>query len=116
MPHYRITIKLEKEPVKEYIIEDGRKEIDLVYGNYKRRVYDKNGAGRVIYFDLVMISEESLKHLEDRKEVYHEGNNFGLDSVGNIPYNNKVSRRKSGSTISLGERAKKNNYFTPDNS
>jgi len=41
-------------------------------------VYQKNGAGRVIYFDLVMLAEESLKHQEERKEVFNEQNNFGL--------------------------------------
>ena len=35
--------------------------------DFKRRINDKNGAGRVIFFDLFMIAEESLKHLEDNK-------------------------------------------------
>jgi hypothetical protein len=81
MPHYRINIKLEKQSMKEYIIEDGCKDIDLVYDNYRRRVIQKNGSGRVIYFDLVMIAEESLKHQGDRKEVYNEQNNFGIDDI-----------------------------------
>lgn len=94
MPHYRINIKLENEPVKEYIIEDERNQIEFVYLDYRRRVYDKNGAGRVTYFDLVMLSEESLKHLDDRKEVYNEKNNFGIRDQGKISHkaaNNKRS-------------------------
>jgi hypothetical protein len=106
MPHYRITIKQEKEAVKEYIIEDGCKEIDLVYNNYKRRVYAKNGAGRVIYFDLVMISEESLKHLEDRKEVFHENNSFGLDNITVVNKSNNW-RKTEGPKPTLGERVRK---------
>ena len=81
MPHYRINIKLEQEPVKEYLIEDDRREVDVVYQDYKRRVFDKNGAGRVIYFDLVMVSTESLEHMADRKEVYNEQNDFGFKPV-----------------------------------
>src|ERR1019366_5543326 len=81
MPHYRINIKLQKQSVKEYIREDGCKDIDLVYDNYRRRVIQKNGSGRVIYFDLVMIAEESLKHQGDRKEGYNEQNNFGIDDI-----------------------------------
>ncbi len=109
MPHYRINIKLEKQPVKEYIIEDGSKDIDLVYDNYRRRVIQKNGSGRVIYFDLVMITEESLKRQGDRKEVYNQENNFGLNEIANFP-NNKTEFRRKGmnSLITLAERAKYN--------
>lgn len=35
-------------------------QIDFVYLDYRKRVYQKNGAGRVTYFDLVMLAEESL--------------------------------------------------------
>src|SRR5665213_2553038 len=112
MPHCRINIKLEKQPVKEYIIEDGSKDIDLVYDNYRRRVIQKNGSGRVIYFDLVMIAEESLKRQGDRKEVYNQENNFGLNEIANFP-NNKTGIRKKGmnSKITLAERAKYNNKW-----
>jgi hypothetical protein len=43
-------------------------------------VYNKNEAGRVrvVYFDLVMLADESLKHQEDRKEAFNEKNNFGI--------------------------------------
>jgi hypothetical protein len=81
MPHYRLTIKLENENVKEYIIEDERKQIDFVYQDYRKRVYQKNGAGRVTYFDLVMLADESLNHLDDRKEVYNQQNKFGIDEI-----------------------------------
>ncbi|MGN6802389.1 MAG: hypothetical protein ACTHJN_10810 [Ginsengibacter sp.] len=81
MPHYRITIKLENEDVKEYVIEDERKQIDFVYLDYRKRVRQKNGAGRVVYFDCVMIAEESVKNQEDRNEVYNPGNNFGVNEV-----------------------------------
>jgi len=92
MPHYRINIKIEKEAAKEYIIEDERKEVDIVYNEYRRRVNEKNGAGRVIYFDLVMIAEESLLHLGDRKEIFHEVNNFGLDDTAKV-INNSGNRK-----------------------
>ena len=106
MPHFRIYIKLEKEPVREYLIEDCRKEVDVVYNDYKRRVYEKNGAGRVIYFDLVMISEASLLHLEDRKEVFHEANDFGLKHSG--PFK-KAGKQKKGyeTKPTLGDRTRK---------
>src|SRR5665213_1105977 len=81
MPHYRITIKLENKNVQEFIIEDARNQIDFVYLDYRKRVYQKNGAGRVIYFDLVMLADESLKHQEDREEVYNQKNNFGLTPI-----------------------------------
>jgi hypothetical protein len=106
MPHYRINIKLEKGPVKEYIIEDGRKEIDLVYNSYKSRVYEKNGAGRVTYFDLVMIAKQSLKHLEDRKEVFHEGNDFGLNDTGTI-VKPATGKKEHNLNPTLGERVRK---------
>jgi len=105
MPHYRINIKLEKQPVKEYIIEDGCKDIDLVYENYRRRVIQKNGSERVIYFDLVMIAEESLKHLGDRNEVYHEQNNFGIDDI-DPKMKPRKPRRYYSVKLTLGERRK----------
>lgn len=107
MPKYRITIKLENKNVQEYIIEDERNQIDFVYLDYRKRVYQKNGAGRVTYFDLVMLADESLKHLEDRKEVFNEQNNFGITEVEVSNYN-KSSRNKVAPTMTLAERAKKN--------
>jgi hypothetical protein len=106
VPHYRINIKLEKQPVKEYIIEDGCKHIDLVYDNYRRRVIQKNGSGRVIYFDLVMIAEDSLKHLGDRKEVYNEQNNFGIDDL-DFMIEPKKPKRFHAIKLTLAERNKK---------
>jgi hypothetical protein len=102
MPHYRLTIKLENKDVKEYIIEDPRKEIDFVYLDYRKRVHQKNGAGRVIYFDIVMIAEESLNHLEDRKEVFNEQNNFRVPEIP-VP---KKFKREPAKLMTLGERAK----------
>jgi hypothetical protein len=81
MPHYRLHIKLEGQNVREFIIEDFRKDIEFVYMDYKKRVNAKNGTGRVIYFDLVMIAECSLTTLEERKEVFNPVNNFGLFPV-----------------------------------
>ena len=106
MPHYRINIKLEKQSVKEYIIEDGCKDIDLVYGNYRRRVIQKNGSGRVIYFDLVMIAEDSLKHLGDREEIYHEQNNFGIDDL-DLKIEPKKPKRFHAIKLTLAERNEK---------
>ena len=110
MPHYRITIKLENKDVKEFIIEDDRSQIDFVYLDYRKRVYQKNGAGRVIYFDLVMLAEESLNHQEDRKEVFNEQNNFGLVDF-RILNKKDSNKRMDVPNLSLGERAKKNSDF-----
>ena len=106
MPHYRLTIKLENKNVKEFIIDDPRTQIDFVYLDYRKRVYQKNGAGRVTYFDLVMLAEESLNHLEDRKEVFNESNNFGLT---NITFLNKKTpnQRREIPNLSPGERVKR---------
>jgi hypothetical protein len=107
MPHYRIQLQLEKEPLKEYILDDGCKDIDLVYNNYRHRVIAKNGAGRVIYFDMVMIAEESLKHLDDRKEIFNEENNFR--NGYHFPNSNNSNNRKSYKIKpTLGERRNKN--------
>ena len=110
MPHYRVTVKLENKDVKEFIVEDTRTQIDFVYLDYRKRVYQKNGAGRVTYFDLVMLAEESLNHQEDRKEVFNEPNNFGLTDITFL--NKKApNQRRDIPNISLGERAKKNSGF-----
>ena len=110
MPHYRVTIKLENKNVKEFIIDDPRSQIDFVYLDYRKRVYQKNDAGRVAYFDLVMLAEESLNHQEDRKEVFNEPNNFGLSD---ITFSNKKApnQRRDIPNLSLEERAKKNSEF-----
>ena len=114
MPHYRITIKLENKNVQEFIIEDSRTQIDFVNLDYRQRVYKKNGAGRVTYFDLVMLSEESLKHQEDRKEVFNEQNNFGLKNAAIANKNPAISKNKAPRPseykpqMTLAERAKLN--------
>ena len=91
------------------MVSDGCKEIDLVYENYRRCFIQKNGSGRVIYFDLVMIAEESLKRQGDRKEVYNKENNFGLNEIANF-HNNETGFRRKGmnSKITLAERVKYN--------
>ncbi|MGN6604536.1 MAG: hypothetical protein ACTHK8_18905 [Ginsengibacter sp.] len=106
MPHYRITIKLENENVKEYVIEDERKQIDFVYLDYRKRVRQKNGAGRVVYFDCVMLAEESVKNQEDRLEVYNPANNFGVQEISPFKKKHKEPRRyRNEPTVTLGERA-----------
>ena len=110
MPHYRITIKLENKNVKEFIIEDPRTQIDFVYLDYRKRVYQKNGAGRVTYFDLVMLAEGSLNHLEDRKEVINEQNNFGLYDFTRLK-SKTLNQRNDVPNLSLGERAKRDSRF-----
>ena len=102
-----MTIKLEDKIVQEFIIDDPRSQIDFVYLDYRKRVRDKNGAGRVIYFDLVMLAEESLKHLEDREEVFNEKNNFGSPEK-TIPKKKLPNKSHSSPTMNLGERAKDN--------
>ncbi|MGN6802558.1 MAG: hypothetical protein ACTHJN_11695 [Ginsengibacter sp.] len=104
MPHYRITIKLENEDVKEYIIEDERKQIDFVYLDYRTRVRRKNGAGRVQYFDCVMLAEERVKNQEDRLEVYNPGNNFGVNEVS-FRKPKEPHKVRHEPTMTLGERA-----------
>ncbi len=106
MPHYRIHIKLEGEPVKEYLVNDCRNYVDDVYLDYRKRVNEKNGAGRVIYFDLVMLSEHSLLHLEERKEVFHEANDFGISIIG--PAKKPANRKKEygNATFTLGDRVR----------
>jgi len=106
MPHYRITIKLENKPVQEYLIEDPRNQIDFVYQEYRNRVYKKNGAGRVTYFDLVMLADESVKHLEDRKEVFNETNNFGITNI-TPSKKQKPNRKDPGPQMTLAERARR---------
>ena len=54
-----------------------------------------------------MLAEESLKHIEDRKEVFNEKNNFGLSE--NIITKKKLPNKSHSSpTMNLGERAKDN--------
>lgn len=106
MPHYRITIKLENKPVQEFLIEDPRIQIDFVYQEYRNRIFKKNGAGRVIYFDCVMLADESIKHLEDRKEVFNESNNFGIPA-SMLFKREKPKKKETGSMITLAERAKR---------
>lgn len=107
MPHFRITIKLENENVKEYIIEDPRKEIDWVYLDYRKRVCQKNGTGRVIFFDLVMIAEESIKHLQQIKEMSKTKNKF---ATTDFLFSKKKVKRSANSEakLTLAERAKYN--------
>ena len=111
MPHFRIHIKLEQEDLKEYLIEDYRRDVDIVYCDYLRRTNEKNGAGRVIYFDLVMVAEQSLEHQDERKEVFNADNAFGKTlpaptacSTGNWKKGKKPDRNSAG--INLADRTK----------
>lgn len=107
MPYYRIHIKLEGQEIREFELEDPRKDIEMVYSDYKRRVNAKNGAGRVIYFDLVMIAEASLNYHSDREEVFKPENNFGLKPVKEVGNKRKKERRTFTSGPTLGERVRK---------
>lgn len=107
MPHYRINIKLENDQMREYVIDDFRKDIDIVYLDFRRRTYEKNGAGRVTYFDLVMIAEESLKHQEERIEVLNPSNDIGI--INSQSPQNRYSKKKreaSNSPFTLADRIK----------
>ena len=106
MPFYRIHIKLDGQAVREFTLEDPRKDIELVYLDYKKRVNAKNGTGRVIYFDLVMIAEASLGYQEDREEVFKPENNFGINPQP-VETNRKKQRKSYTSGPTLGERMKK---------
>lgn len=107
MPHYRIHIKLEGKDVQEFTIEDPRNVIDFVYLDYKKRVNAKNGAGRVIYFDLVMVAEASLAYEGDREEVFNAGNNYGLQPVRKVEIRQKKQRKTYDAGPTLGERMRK---------
>ncbi len=107
MPFYRIHIKLDGQEVREFTIEDPRKDIELVYLDYKKRVNAKNGTGRVIYFDLVMIAEASRSYQEDREEVVKPENNYGVTPAKKVEIWRKKKRESSNSLPTLGERAKK---------
>lgn len=107
MPFYRLHIKLDGKEVREFIIEDPRKDIEYVYLDYKKRVNAKNGTGRVIYFDLVMIAKISLTYQEDREEVFNPKNNYGLKPVKKVVPWRKKPRKSYDSGPTLGERVKK---------
>ena len=106
MPKYRLHIKLEKKPLQEYVVFDAINDIEFVYRHYHQRVISKNGSGRVVYFDLVMIAESSLLHTADRKEVFNPENNFGLNDGPIIKGKWKKERKGFTSGNTLGERAK----------
>ncbi|MEO6868465.1 MAG: hypothetical protein ABI168_02400 [Ginsengibacter sp.] len=106
MPRYRIHIKLEANPLKEYVVFDAINDIEFVYRHYHQRVISKNGSGRVEYFDLVMIAEASLLHTADRKEVFNSENNFGLNAANIIKTKWKKEKRGFSSGTTLGERNK----------
>lgn len=106
MPFYRIHIKLDGQGVREFILEDPRKDIELVYLDYKKRTNSKNGTGRVIYFDLVMLAEASLAFRDDREEVFKPENNFGISPSKPVEMNRKKQQRNYTSGPTLGERRK----------
>jgi hypothetical protein len=112
IPIYRNNFQLEKEIMREFLIEDARNNIEFVYDEYGNRVNEKNGAGRVIYFDLVMIAETSLEHFEDRKEALKEVKNVGpiINLTGKKTYKQKAPAK---AMLNLGERAKLNRRIIP---
>ena len=68
MPHYRINIKLEKQPIKEYIIEDGFLNLSIA----------DNGVG----FDkLKKDNGIGLRNIRSREEFY-SGNMNIISSPG----------------------------------
>lgn len=69
-----------------------RAMVDFVYKDCKRRVNEKNGAGRVIYIILVKIAKASLQHLKDRSEILNERNEFGVKSP--VPFKKFGELRK----------------------
>lgn len=60
----------------------------------------KNGTGRVIYFDLVMIAKASLGYQDDREEVFNPGNNYGVKPVEPI----EIKRKKQTGIMNQGRR------------
>ena len=104
MPNYRIHVKLEGKQLQEYEIFDYTKDIEDVYHDYRRRVIQKNGAGRVEYFDLVMIAEKSLLYKDDRQEVFNPENNFRISVAPATAPKRRKEKRSFTSGIPLGER------------
>ena len=104
MPNYRIHVKLEGKPLKEYVVYSAINEIDYIFNYYWQRVKSKNGTGRVEYFDLVMIAEKSLKFQADREEVFNPENNFRISSVTRTK--KKKEKRGIPSNFTLGDRNK----------
>ena len=107
MPFYRLHIKLDGQHVREFTLEDPRKDIELVYLDYKKRTNAKNGTGRVLYFDLVMIAEASLTYQEDRNEVFKPENNYGVKPAKAVLPWRKKTRKSYDSGPTLGERMRK---------
>ncbi|MEO6682814.1 MAG: hypothetical protein ABIN48_08295 [Ginsengibacter sp.] len=97
MTHYRIHIKLDGQEVQEFTTEDSRKNIELFYLDYKKRVNAKNRTGRFIYFDLVMIAEASPAYQQDREEVVKPENNYGVTPTKKVEIWRKKKRESSNS-------------------
>ena len=107
MPFYRLNIKLDGQSVREFTLEDPRKDIELVYQDYKKRTNAKNGTGRVLYFDLVMIAEASLNYQQDRDEVFKPENEYGVKPPKQVLPWRKKHRKSYDSGPTLEERMRK---------
>lgn len=95
---------MEDKNLEEYIIKDEHNQIDIVYLDYRKRVRQKNDAGRVVYFDCVILAEESMKSQEDRYDVYNHANNFGVQEIS-FRKKKEPSKVRHEPTMTLGERA-----------
>ncbi len=109
MPYYRIILKLEKAPKQVFVTEFPDKDINSVYSLFEKRVNEKYGAGKVEYFNCVMVAEKTLDKLPERNKILLvPADSFGLD--GPDSYINKKGgkeRKVYQYKPTLGERAKK---------
>jgi len=107
LPYYRIILKLEKQPIQEWIKELPDKEIDQVYASYEKRVNEKYGAGRVEYFNCVMVAKKTVVNPIEHKVKYGEPDlTFGLDDLDpGLKWSGKI-RKGYEDRDTLGERAR----------
>ena len=109
MPYYLVVLKLEKIPRQVFVTEFPDRDINAVYGLFEKRVNEKYGAGKVEYFDCVMVAEKTLDKLPERnKIVLVPQDSFGLDGPDSF-INTKGSQERKVYHYkpTLGERVKK---------
>lgn len=81
MPYYRIILKIEKQEKIACVTEFPDRDIDSVYEMFEKRVNEKYGAGRVEYFNVVMVAKKTIgKDLPTlHKIIQVPKDDFGLD-------------------------------------
>lgn len=107
MPYFRIILKLEKKQIETYITEFPDKDIDSVYSMFERRINEKYGAGRVEYFNCVMVAKKTIEKLPVHPEIKPvPKDDYGLDDpMPDLKWQGKKRKGFEGGTT-LGERKK----------